>query len=487
MKILLLKSKIKSARLISEYEGKFVPNGLLIVARALEDAGYQVKVLDFNIRDEGLLRPTLESYQPQIIGIGAMSVNLDKVLEHAEFCKNLMKEAKIIIGGPITSVASEYLLDNEYIDFIIKGEGEERIVKLIGTLKHGSVDDLKDADGIGFRLNGRMIINTQSAFVSPDKIPIPARHLIQMDEYISSFPERFSDIRIDNKPLRGTNITVSRGCPYNCIYCDKSIFGYKWRIRNISSIIEEINSLNRQYGINAIMFDDDMFDLDKNWLKEFCRKLKSDGPKIVWHCNSRANHADLETYRVMYESGCRSIAFGIESGNQQVLNTMRKQLTLKSISEAVYAAKKAQLRVTGYFMIGMIDETKKTILDTIRFAKSLPIDAGGFSLVVPMHGTELYNLAYKRRLIKQGEFGQIDRTDMHINMTEHLTNAQLRKLQKMASWQLFWTRPGRKIPKAAAVILSELFPFFYFVSGGKIVSLVNKVNKIRRQMRIPLP
>jgi anaerobic magnesium-protoporphyrin IX monomethyl ester cyclase len=486
MKILLIRPQIISHRIASDYEGRFVPVGLLLIAAVLERAGHRVRVIDQSV-DAGadILKKELISFGPQLVGIGAMSVEYKKVLHIAALCRQVKPDCKIVIGGPIASASPHNLLGDTAIDYAVLGEGEESILELVNCFEQNQ--DVSGVLGIAYRKDGQVIINKRRASVDLTQNPHPARHLIDMQKYISSYPERFQDQRVNNRPIRGTNLTISRGCPYSCIYCDKNVFGKKWRVREVDDVLDEIEHLKNRYGINALMFDDDIFDLNKNWVRCFCEGIKKRGLKLIWHCNSRSNHSDTGLFKLMYEAGCRSLAFGIEYGNQAVLDRVKKKLTLKEIEQSVQMAKDAGFYTTGYFMIGMLDETRNSIIDTINFAVHLPLDAGGFGITVPMSGTELYRLSAARGLIAEDEWGQWDRTRYRSNLTRDLSYEELNKLLRLAGWKFFWTRPSRKTPKFINKIIAGLFPVLYWFSKGDFEGLIAKVNSFRRELGLPLP
>ncbi len=485
MNILLVRTKIISQRIASDYEGRFVPVGLLLVAAVLEQAGHLVEFTDLSITDMQTLQHRLSVFKPQLVGIGAMSVEYERVVELAAICREKLPHAEIVVGGPIASANPVKLLEDSVIDYAVLGEGEETIVELADCVEHKK--DVSAIRGIAFKREGRAVVNKRRGNVELAQNPYPARHLIDMEKYISTYTERFQQPQVAGRPIRGTNLTVSRGCPYSCIYCDKNVFGNKWRVRPVAHVLDEIEHLGGEYGINALMFDDDIFDLNKAWVRDFCAGVKKRQLKVIWHCNSRCNHSDAGLFALMYEAGCRSIAFGIEYGNQAVLDRVKKKLKVAEIERSVYMAKAAGFFVTGYFMLGMLDETRETINDTIKLAVKLPFDAGGFGITVPMMGTELFRLAADRGLVEPDSWGQKDRTRYRSNLTKNLSYEELDKLLRLAGWKFFWSRESRKTPKFINRTISESFPLLYWIGGGDFQGLVSKLNSIRRNLRLPLP
>ena len=221
--------------------------------------------------------------------------------------------------------------------------------------------------------------------------------------------------------------------------------------------------LNQRYGVNGFFFNDDTFVVDKKRVFSFCQLLRDEGLDVVWYCNSRVDLMNKELLKAMYDAGCRGIAYGIESGNQQILDSMKKNVTLEQITNAIKWAKEAGIHVSGYFMIGMLGETKDTIRQTTAFAKELDLDYYGFSLVTPLLGTELYDAAVQRGLIPAEKTALLkDLTfGVNINLTENCSNEDLAAFENKAFREFTLKNFGRFfmfnpafLKKAARIILS---------------------------------
>ena len=180
------------------------------------------------------------------------------------------------------------------------------------------------------------------------------------------------------------------------------------------NIIQEMESVHHNYRVNGFFFNDDTFVLDRERVFSFCRQLQEKRMKIVWYCNGRVNLMTEELLFAMYHAGCRGIAYGIESGNQQILDSMKKNETLDRVREVVAWTRKAGIHVTGYFMIGMLGETRATIRETMAFARELELDFHSFSLTTPIPGTELYDAALEAGLIT-GDKTDLGEWSLHTN------------------------------------------------------------------------
>jgi radical SAM superfamily enzyme YgiQ (UPF0313 family) len=200
-----------------------------------------------------------------------------------------------------------------------------------------------------------------------------------------------------------TTIFSSRGCPYNCIFCDKSVFGSKWRARSSRSILEEIDDIVGRHKIRSIIFYDDLFTLDKNRVSEICEGLIRRNYKLDWKCEGRVNLADPETLKLMKRAGCSMIAYGVESGNQAGLDYLKKKTNPDQALRAFEMTKKAGIKTMAYFIMGIPSETFEDSLNTVEFAKKLKADYAQFSILSPFYGTECYDIA-----LRNGWLGYID-------------------------------------------------------------------------------
>ena len=421
MKILLINPRLRSWS-----PNIWVPLGLTYIAAALEKDGHNIKIIDMNEKKISYddLRASLKE-DIDVIGITGMITEYHKILRIIESIKNKFPDKKVILGGPLATTVPQQLLKESKVDFIVMGEGENTIPALISAIEHDS--DITKIRGISYKNGEQVIINKPVEQIDDiDLIPFPARHLLDMGKYIKNHFETFG-FEIDNfDEIRSTNLISSRGCPYDCTFCFKDMWGYKWRERSAENIIAEMELLNEDYNVNGFFFLDDTFVLDKKRVFKFASLLKKSDLDIIWYCNGRVNLMQKNMLKAMHDAGCVGIAYGIESGNQSILDSMKKNNTIEQTKTAIKWTKKVGIKVTGYFMIGMLDETRENIEDTINFAKNLDLDFYGFSLVTPLPGTELYAKAMDRGLIKT------DMTslkswdfDINVNLTKDCSDADL--------------------------------------------------------------
>lgn len=403
----------------------WVPLGLLYVASALEQEGHSVEIVDLNARrmKDGDLQRRAKS--ADIVGVTGMITEYQEVLRITDIAKKTDADVKVVLGGPLATTLPQELLQASRADFVVVGEGERTIVNLVSAVEHDH--NPAHIKGIAYRRDDQIIRTAPAEPIADlNTIAAPARHLIDMNRYAQKHFENFGLKINEFGEIKSTNLITSRGCPYSCTFCFKDMWGHKWRARSAENIIEEMQLLYKRYGMNGFLFNDDTFVLDRKRVFGLCSLVKEKGLDVVWYCNGRANLMTKELLMAMHDAGCRGIAYGIESGNQHILDSMKKNITLKQVRNAVRWAKEAGIHVSGYFMIGMLDETKDTIRETIAFARELELDFYGFSIATPLPNTELYSAAVERGLLQRDmtslkEWGFY----VNVNLTSDCTDKDL--------------------------------------------------------------
>lgn len=420
MKIVLLNPRLKTWS-----PNVYVPLGLTYIAAVLEPLGHRVSITDLNVQktdDDSLKRIVADA---DIVGITGMITEYEEVIRVVGVVREARNETVIILGGPLASTFPRELLEASPADVVVIGEGETTIVSLVSAIEGSRT--FSDIKGIAFKADGRITQNGPVESITDlDSLPLPARHLLDMKRYLKDHFESFG-IKVKGfGRITSTNLVSSRGCPYGCTFCYKDMWGKQWRGRSPDNIIDEMELLNKTYGINGFFFNDDTFVLNSKRVFEFCRRLGERGLNVAWYCNGRVNLMTKEMLEAMYRAGCRGIAYGIESGNQPILDAMKKSETIEQVREVVKWSKEAGIHVTGYFMLGMLGETRKTMERTMDFARELDLDFYGFSMTTPLPGTELYDEALAAGLVT------VDKTRLgewslhaNANLTRDCTDAEL--------------------------------------------------------------
>lgn len=330
------------------------PLGLLYLGAALRNNGYDVQIVDLAIGGHWDVR------EADVYGIQLFTPTAHIGIKIAQNIKQRYPYALVVAGGPHVSAVEDELL---VFDMVIKGEGDFEFPfqlrddgnrKLLPrTIRSGIIEDL-------------------------DSIAFPARDMVDMMAYHR---------KVDGQRCFG--IVGSRGCPHQCTFCDRSLFGNKIRFRSIDNIVEEIKQVIDKYGVRHFEFFDDMFPGTKARLNEFCEK--TDGLDLVFRCNARADITDFNYYSMLKRAGCNMLYFGIESGVQEILDLMKKGTTVEKNLQVIKTAQNAGLRVGGYFILGFPGETPHTIEKTLEFIDKSELDQAQFYMFIPLPGSEVYN------------------------------------------------------------------------------------------------
>jgi len=409
------------------------PLGLLYIGAALEKEGHSVEVLDYymeEITPEKLKSGIVSS---DAVGMTIYTSDLKASTEVAKTIKEIDSEIPFIIGGPhCTFVKERSLKDIPYADYSVIGEGERTIVDFSRYLQ--GKKNIEDIPGMNYRNNGTIKSAKPLEIISNlDELPFPASHLVDKYDY-GNFPFGF---KLKKKV---TSMMTSRGCPYHCRFCTRyNIIIKEWgfRQRSADNILQELKQLDKKYGsINIV--DDNFLANKKRANKIFDGLIEMDKDiEIVVH-GARVDSADEELYQKMKKAGVKSIFFGIESGNQDVLDFYKKNITIPQIRKAVNLSKKMNFITVGNFILGAPIETKEHIENTINFACSLPLDIAGFGPLVYHMGSELWNEAVEENKISK------DTNIVWADKNKGLGNFTIEELMNYTTiaFQRFYLRPN---------------------------------------------
>lgn len=349
-----------------------IPLGLAYVAALLEKEGVEVQVQDFLVTkySKEILEKKIAEFAPEITGITSVTMNYPIASGILKDCKEIDGNIITVIGGPHVSFwAEEALTEAPWIDVVVRGEGEYTMLEIA----HGKI--LKEIDGIAFRENRDIVFTKPRQWIENlDELPFPARHLFPLSRYRALFSE--------------CGLITSRGCPFNCIFCaGPKMTGRKGRFRSIKLVVDEIEQI-LNYGFKTITVADDLFTLNRKHLHAFCDEIMARKLKFQWSANSRVDTVTPELLEKMKEAGCSFICYGVESGNQKILDTVRKKITPEQVRKAIKISKATGMKSLASFIIGLPGETKETLAETVNFARELDTYYG-FHLLAPFPGTEV--------------------------------------------------------------------------------------------------
>jgi len=380
--------------------------------------------------------------RPDIVGFSIGTVAAFNSYQIARLVKAKIRDVITIAGGHHVTILPEEVLSNG-IDFAAIGEGEKTISEFCDYLLN--LIKLENVHGIAFRQGDSIKYNTaQTAIENLDDLPLPAWHLMPIDRYKSDF----------QKTLRNLPVMTSRGCPGQCIFCYKGLFGSKFRTRSPKSIVGEIKYLKNTLGITSFDFIDDFFAAIPSRAIEICELLKKEQLNLPWGLPSgiRVDVVNEELLRAFKEAGCYRIGFGVESGNDQVLRIIKKHTTKDQIRKAVRLAQLMQFETNCFFIIGNLGETESSINDTIEFALELDPDIVQFTVAIPYPGTEMYQTLKQRNEIISFKWSDYDyfRPDHPIFRHEHLRHDVIKK-KYVEAYRRFYLRPKFIIKKIKAL------------------------------------
>ena len=394
-----------------------LPLGILYVAAALEKNGCRVKIIDSLVHEHSiikefanytyygvpseLLKKDILDFNPDIVGIASQSATQEEnVFETAKLIKDIRKSIPVIVGGANAVPRAGVFLEDRNIDIVIRGEGEATIGEVVEYYRNRK--NLGEIPGITYRLGDEIIATAGRPFIeNSDTLPFPAYHLVDMERYLTLYKKgiyvRGAGVR------RNISVVTSRGCPYSCTFCSiAQSMGRLWRAHSPPYLIKHIELLSKTYGVKHIHFEDDNLFFDPKRFSGILGTLAQE--KITWD-TPNGIRADLsiteEMLREFRKTGCQSIAIGVESGDEHILNTViKKSLKLADVEEFARRCKKAKVFLRAFFVLGFPGETVATMQKTMDFALHLArvysVEILNF-IATPLYGTELYEICEKGR------------------------------------------------------------------------------------------
>ncbi len=356
------------------------PTDLLYLASIARQKGFEPIVRDYSFFGEDFekFEADLVAMQPEYIVVNAATPTLENDLRALNIAKDLFGDSIVTIakGAHFSFLAKETMQTHDFIDIALCSECELTFGEILNGLH------LSEINGICYRDDVEIIETQKRPFNDNlDLLPYPARDLIDNSLYI----------RPDNGQKQAV-IKVSRGCPYHCFFCLATpLNGRVVRKRSPENIIGEIKECVEKYDIKNFIFWSDIFNLDKDWVRELCLKIIESKLKITFSTNTRADSADIETIKLMKKAGCRLVSIGIESGSQYMLDKMGKKITLNQVKKTVKSFKKYGIQIYAYYVIGLPWETRETVEQTLDFAKSLNTEYVSFYTAAALVGTRFYD------------------------------------------------------------------------------------------------
>lgn len=426
------------------------PTDLMYLASIAEQQGLEAMIRDYSLG--GNFEEDLKEFKPDYLLLNVATPTLQSDLDCLKIAKKICPKIITIAKGAVfLTFNSEILLKNKALTYIISGEAEETLKELLsGDVEINDILGLWHRDGLVAKFNG-----VRPFIQNLDELPFPARHLIDNNIYR----------RPDNNNVQAV-IKVSRGCPHHCFFCLATLTsGSKVRMRSPENIIAEIRECITKYNIKNFIFWSDIFNQDREWTMNLCKKIIDSGLKFTWSANTRADTADERMAKYMHKAGCRLVSIGVESGSQYILDKIGKGTTINEIRDTVKAFKKAKIKVYNYFVIGLPWDDEDTINETINFAIELDSDFVSFYTATPLPATRFYHYV-KNELHEEIESFENSYYEPCIS-TYSLSKERILELHKRAV-KAFYLRP-LYILKMLVKIRSFYEIKSYFMAGMKIL------------------
>jgi len=412
--------------------------GLTTIAAEAERRGHEVRILDLSYRpyDWRLVRSTIRESKPDIVGITATTPLMNQLRDISVVCKDLSTDILVVGGGAHVSALPVETMRESMLDLALTGEADLTFGEICDGLDPKTVLGLYYRDGSGeIRYTG-----ARPLLANLDDLPLPAWHLYDPDVY----RDKVSRILVRQRPA--TIAEFSRGCVFKCDFCaSKMTMGLGYRKKSPERCAEEVRAMET-LGWREFLLADDIFTSDNNWATEVAETIARSSSEISWTCNNgiRVESANERLFRAMRRAGCWRVAFGFESGNDEVLRAFGKggKASLEQGRVAVKLARAAGIETAGWFLIGLSADTEETMRDTIEFARTLDLDILKFGLTLALPGTPMFN-----EYSQEGRIRSYDWDEYHVHTTEslfahrQLDHSTVQRYMKLAYRRVIATNP----------------------------------------------
>jgi radical SAM superfamily enzyme YgiQ (UPF0313 family) len=427
----------------AEKLGIFPSLALAQLAAWVRHHGYPTEIIDLHAeniypKDAG---QRVRDYAPDIVALTAKTLGWPAVIEIAQMVKAEYPRALVVVGGPQLSIYPKESMTWDCFDMAVVGDGEETMLDICDHVESGS--ELTNIPGTVVRTKDGEIVQNASRPVPKDidRYPMPAWDLLPMGNY---------HCLTLLKPF--ATMVTTRGCPWHCGYCSQ-VYSEKLRFRDPMLVVDEMEFLEKTYGVREIVMFDETFTIGKKRMRKLSEEILRRNLKVKFNIRARVDTVDRETLVLLKRAGLKSIHMGVEAGTDRVLKIMNKQITREQTERAFRIAREVGIETRGYFMVGYYDATPDDIEEMIRFSSSIGLDWASYSVATALPATDLYRIAQERGYV-DGDFwrrytinggGPIPQLE-----TETFTAERLRQYRTKA-YMNFYLRPDlirRKLSKS---------------------------------------
>jgi anaerobic magnesium-protoporphyrin IX monomethyl ester cyclase len=403
------------------------PLGLLYLGTALKKNGYEVKIINspcegyetvedigedyeiFGLTDEEI-KKKIKEFDPDIVGVGNLfSAQRERSVHHCRLVKEV-KDVPVIAGGIHPTLSPRDMIVEDSVDYVVMGEGEHRMLDLLKGLNEGATDF--DFDGIAYKKNGEIILNPMvSRLKDLDEFGVPDRTLVDMEAYISKgvFYAPFT------RKKRVERVQVSRGCPGKCVFCAYTT-GKRFFTRSVDNVMEEIDNLVKDYGIEEIQFSDDNLTLDRAKAMDLFNRMEP--YNLAW-CTPNGifvKTLDEEFIAAAGRAGAYQLTFNIESASERILKDIigKDVPPVERVAELVKACHDSGIQVHGQLMIGLPGETREEIEATLNYPYEVDFDSVSFFIANPLPGSQLFDICKRKGYLKENRVIDFKSSDLQI-------------------------------------------------------------------------
>lgn len=360
------------------------PIGILSLATFLQRLDHDVQLLDLGILSPAAalrkVTETVSNFCPALVGFSAVTSNFLNAVALAAEVKKVAPETRTVCGGVHVSALRGKILEQfPALDLVVAGEGEEALAEIAGGVEY------KDVQGLIYRAGGEIRDNgARASACTLDALPFPDYRLLD------GFPQEYAGALFNYPKGPTATIIASRGCPYSCSYCDRSVFGSSFRFNSPAYLHAHMQFLREQFGIRHIFFYDDLFTFNRQRIAEFCALLRQQPLGMTFNCAVSVSHIDDELLSMLKAAGCWMVSIGIESGAPEILARHKSSINFSEMKRCVALIQKNGLRAKGLFMIGLPGETEETLRQTTEFITGLELDDMNMTKFTPFPGSPLY-------------------------------------------------------------------------------------------------
>ncbi len=363
---------------------RMAPIGILSIAAYLLERGHDVEVHDCRGAvnrigaDDVISR--VRSFKPDMVGFTSVTSSFLNAYRLTEEIKKSAPHVTIVFGGVHVSALRAKILESyPAIDFLVTGEGEKAMAELAAGAEPGIVQGLVYREGTEIRDNG-----LRTDLCELDSLPFPAYHKLE------GFPKRFEAALFNYPKSPSATIISSRGCPYQCSYCDRSVYRRSFRSNSAEYLYDHMSFLKKEFGIRHVFFYDDLFTFNRERIEKFCGLQRKNPLGMTFNCAVRVGHIDDDLLKMLKTAGCWMVSLGIESGAPEILARHKTKVDFNEMKTTVRRIQKAGIRAKGLFMMGLPGETEETVKTTTDFINGLKLDDMNMTKFTPFPGSPIY-------------------------------------------------------------------------------------------------